>query len=70
MTVITTETRLDMRGNPDIIEYAKSYLVDYGIMQRYVWRRIVQTKGRFDKSKLNIEVQRKFGVTKRTANVI
>ena len=70
MAVITTETRLDMRGSPDVIEYIKSYRTDYGIMQRYVWRRIVQSKGKFDKSKLNTETQRKFGVTKRTANSI
>lgn len=70
MAVFTTETRLSERDARDIIEYVRQYRTDYGIVQRYVWNRIVQNKGKFDKSKLNMEVQKKFSVSKRTANSI
>lgn len=70
MAIITTETRLSMRNAPDIIDYAKKYRNDFGIMERYAWRKIVRSKGRFDRSKLNTEIQQKFGVTKRTANSV
>ena len=70
MAIITTETRLDMRGSPDIVEYTQKYRYDYGVIQRYTWRRIVQSKGKYDKAKLNAEIQKKFGVTKRTANSV
>lgn len=70
MAIITTETRLDIKNAPDIIEYAKQYRTDFGIIERYVWRKIIQSKGSFDRSKLNTEVQQKFGVTKRTANSV
>lgn len=68
MAIITTETRLDGLNCLDIIKYAREYRRDFGIMERYVWKRIIQSKGNFNKSKLNTEIQRKFGVTKRTAN--
>lgn len=70
MAVFTTETRLSEQDAKDIIEYARQYRTEYGIIQRYVWHRIVQSKGKVNKSKLNTEVQRKFYVTKRTANSV
>ncbi len=70
MAIITTETRLDMRSSPDIIRYAREYRADFARIERYVWRRIIQAKGRPDRSKLNTEIQHKFGVKKRTANSV
>ena len=70
MAIITTETRLDMRSSPDIIRYAREYRADFARIGRYVWRRIIQRKGRVDRSKLNTEIQHKFGVKKRTANSV
>lgn len=70
MAVITTETRLSMKEAPDIIQYAREYRTDFGMMERYVWRKIIYSKGKFNQSKLNTEIQQKFGVTKRTANSI
>lgn len=70
MAIITTETRLDMKNSPDIIEYVRQYRTDYGIIQRYVWYQIVQSKSKINKSQLNTDIQKKFGVTKRTANSI
>lgn len=70
MAVFTTETRLSEQDAKDIIEYARQYRTEYGIIQRYVWHRIVQSKGKVNRSKLNTEVQRKFYVTKRTANSV
>lgn len=70
MAVFTTETRLSERDAKDIIAYTRDYVYDYGVIQRYVWHRICQNKGKTDKSKLNTEVQQKFSVTKRTANSV
>ena len=70
MVVFTTETRLSEVDAHEIIEYAKQYRTDYGIIQRYVWRTIVRQKGIFNRSKLNTEVQRAFSVSKRTANSV
>lgn len=70
MAVFTTETRLSEQDAENIIEYAHQYRTEYGIIQRYVWHRIVQDKGKVNKSKLHTEVQHRFSVTKRTANSI
>ena len=70
MPVLTTETRLSEKEAGDIMEYARKYRADYGIIQRYVWHVIVRQKGVIDQSKLNTEIQRKFSVSKRTANSV
>jgi IS605 OrfB family transposase len=70
MPVLTTETRLSEKEAGDIMEYAWKYRADYGIIQRYVWHVIVRQKGVIDQSKLNTEIQRKFSVSKRTANSV
>ncbi len=70
MPVLTTETRLSEKEAGDIMEYARKYRADYGIIQRYVWHVIVGQKGVIDQSKLNTEIQRKFSVSKRTANSV
>ena len=68
MSAFTVETRLSTRYAKPIMEYIKDYVCEYGIMQRYVWRKIVQSKGDYDKAKLNTEIQNKFSIVKRTAN--
>ena len=70
MPVLTTETRLTEKEAHDIMGYIQKYRVDYGIIQRYVWLVIVRQKGVINKSELNTEIQRKFSVTKRTANSV
>ena len=70
MPVLTTETRLSEKEAGDIMEYARKYRADYGLIQRYVWHVIVGQKGVIDQSKLNTEIQRKFSVSKRTANSV
>jgi hypothetical protein len=70
MPVLTTETRLSEKEAKGIMEYARKYRADYGIIQRYVWHVIVRQKGVIDQSKLNTEIQRKFSVSKRTANSV
>ena len=70
MPVLTTETRLSEKEAKGIMEYARKYRADYGIIQRYVWHVIVGQKGVIDQPKLNTEIQRKFSVSKRTANSV
>ena len=70
MPVLTTETRLTEKEAYDIIQYAHAYRSDYGTIQRYVWHVLVRQKGVIKRSELNTEVQRKFSVSKRTANSV
>lgn len=70
MVVITTETRLDMQDSLDIIRYAREYRTYFNLIERYVWRRIIQAKGKINQSKLNTELQHMFKVKKRTANSV
>ena len=48
MPVLTTETRLSEKEAKGIMEYARKYRADYGIIQRYVWHVIVGQKGVID----------------------
>ena len=66
--IFTTETRLSNKDASGIIEYAKQYAPDFGLIERYVWHYITSHQGIPDKAKLNTDIQNRFGVTKRTAN--
>jgi len=66
--IFTTETRLSTGDCPDIIAYAKAYCHDFAEIERFVWHCIVSNKGKYDKSALNTKIQKRFSVTKRTAN--
>ena len=66
--IFTTETRLSTDDCPDIIAYAKAYCHDFAEIERFVWHCIVSNKGKYDKSALNTKIQKRFSVTKRTAN--
>jgi len=66
--IFTTETRLSKDDCQDIIEYAKAYRHNFAEIERFVWHYIVSQKGKYNKSEFNTEVQKRFSVTKRTAN--
>lgn len=69
--VFTIETRLNLRDNAKIIEYAKEYSVLYGQMIRFTWHRI-KDGGQLPmkKSDFNALLQKTFGVNKRIANSV
>jgi len=68
--VFTTETRLSEQTCHNIIAYARAYVHDYCIIQRYVWHYIVRNKGIPNGSAFNTIIQRKYNVSKRTANSV
>lgn len=67
----TIETRLNLRDNAEIIEYAKEYSVLYGKMIRFTWHRIKDVgQLPMKKSDFNTLLQKTFGVNKRVANSV
>lgn len=68
--VFTTETRLSEKDAHEIMRYAREYVGEYSRIQRYVWHRIAHDCGRLNQAKLNTEIQKRFHVTKRTANSV
>ena len=55
--IFTTETRLSNKDASGIIEYAKQYAPDFGLIERYVWHYITSHQGIPDKAKLNTDIQ-------------
>ena len=48
--IFTTETRLSNKDASGIIEYAKQYAPDFGLIERYVWHYITSHQGIPDKA--------------------
>ena len=64
---LTYEARLSKSfGGDELIEYFSGFIELFSQIQRYAWQRI--KRGNVNKSALNTELQKKFNVSKRTAN--
>jgi IS605 OrfB family transposase len=64
---LTYEARLDKScGGDELIGYFSGFIELFLQIQRYAWQRI--KKGNVNKSAFNTEIQKKFNVSKRTAN--
>ena len=67
---LTIETRLDSHESGELTAYFEQWRTEYGKIFRYAWYRYARPPKRPSKSAFNTELQRRFGITKRTANSI
>ena len=67
---LTIETRLDPRAGADMIRYFESWRSEYGKAYRFAWYHYARLSKRPGRSAFNTQLQRTFGITKRTANSI
>ena len=67
---LTIETRLDPRESGELMAYFEQWRTEYGKIYRYAWYHYARLPKRPGKSVFNTELQKRFGVTKRTANSI
>lgn len=67
---LTIETRLDPRTGADMIRYFDSWRSEYGKAYRFAWYHYARLSKRPSRSAFNTQLQRTFGITKRTANSI
>ena len=67
---LTIETRLDPRTSADMIRYYESWRAEYGKVYRYAWYHYARLSSRPRRSVFNTQLQRTFGISKRTANSI
>jgi len=65
----TIETRISKRENKEIYEYFEKYFEEYNKILRYAWKIMINDEKK-SINKLNQEIQRKYGILKRTANSI
>ena len=65
----TVETRISKRENKEIYEYFEKYFEEYNEILRYAWKIMINDEKK-SINKLNQEIQRKYGILKRTANSI
>lgn len=69
----TIETRLELKGNKDLITYFENYIRDYNEILRYTWRQLTSSTYKEDypkKSYFVTHLCNKYGILKRTANSI
>ena len=67
---LTVSTRLDKRSCGELIRYFQAWRKEYGRIFRYAWYHYARLPIRPKKAAFNTELQKTFGITKRTANSI
>lgn len=67
---LTVSTRLDRRTSSELIDYFQSYRTEYARISRYTWYHYARVLKRPKKAAFNTELQKTFGITKRTANSV
>lgn len=67
---LTIETRLDPRTCADLIRFFDSWKSEYGKIYRFAWYQYARLSKHPRRSAFNTQLQRTFGISKRTANSI
>ena len=67
---LTVSTRLDRRTSPELMDYLQTWRTEYARISRYTWYHYASVFPRPKKAAFNTELQKTFGITKRTANSI
>ena len=67
---LTVSTRLDRRASSELMDYLQTWRTEYARISRYTWYHYASVFPRPKKAAFNTELQKTFGITKRTANSI